>query len=168
MKYFSYSFNHFILIGRVAGPVEVWSKEDEIGSLIIRTSWAYRSRLGRGGRTKEKTPVLIPKGFLKAVQHIKAHDFVQVTGVAQMKIRRGYAGYSEKELDAAIEEIKEVGAYTSHVDLIAEILSDLKKPREYLVADYVLKILDADLSHCLLYTSPSPRDRQKSRMPSSA
>ena len=34
---------------------------------------------------------------------------------------------------------------------------------------------DSDLSHfntedciCLLYTSPSPRDRQKSRMPSSA
>ena len=25
-----------------------------------------------------------------------------------------------------------------------------------------------DLKHCLLYTSPSPRDRQKSRMPSSA
>ena len=24
------------------------------------------------------------------------------------------------------------------------------------------------LTHCLLYTSPSPRDRQKSRMPSSA
>ena len=24
------------------------------------------------------------------------------------------------------------------------------------------------ISHCLLYTSPSPRDRQKSRMPSSA
>ena len=31
--------------------------------------------------------------------------------------------------------------------------------------------LDTDLPHmltCLLYTSPSPRDRQKSRMPSSA
>ena len=26
----------------------------------------------------------------------------------------------------------------------------------------------ADLKNCLLYTSPSPRDRQKSRMPSSA
>ena len=26
----------------------------------------------------------------------------------------------------------------------------------------------ADLGFCLLYTSPSPRDRQKSRMPSSA
>ena len=29
-------------------------------------------------------------------------------------------------------------------------------------------LLDADFSPCLLYTSPSPRDRQKSRMPSSA
>ena len=27
---------------------------------------------------------------------------------------------------------------------------------------------DADPNYCLLYTSPSPRDRQKSRMPSSA
>ena len=32
-----------------------------------------------------------------------------------------------------------------------------------LLAFYVSKSL-----HCLLYTSPSPRDRQKSRMPSSA
>ena len=30
----------------------------------------------------------------------------------------------------------------------------------------ILKDLDAE--NCLLYTSPSPRDRQKSRMPSSA
>ena len=27
---------------------------------------------------------------------------------------------------------------------------------------------EADIKNCLLYTSPSPRDRQKSRMPSSA
>ena len=31
-----------------------------------------------------------------------------------------------------------------------------------------LKDADAQDQHCLLYTSPSPRDRQKSRMPSSA
>ena len=30
------------------------------------------------------------------------------------------------------------------------------------------KLSDADIYNCLLYTSPSPRDRQKSRMPSSA
>ena len=32
----------------------------------------------------------------------------------------------------------------------------------------LLEILHPWLKHCLLYTSPSPRDRQKSRMPSSA
>ena len=31
-----------------------------------------------------------------------------------------------------------------------------------------LQWTDADVVNCLLYTSPSPRDRQKSRMPSSA
>ena len=28
--------------------------------------------------------------------------------------------------------------------------------------------MNADVKHCLLYTSPSPRDRTRSRMPSSA
>ena len=45
------------------------------------------------------------------------------------------------------------------------------------VSEYVLELNDDEpfdhkkltlLYHCLLYTSPSPRDRQKSRMPSSA
>ena len=31
-----------------------------------------------------------------------------------------------------------------------------------------LDALQTNISNCLLYTSPSPRDRQKSRMPSSA
>ena len=33
---------------------------------------------------------------------------------------------------------------------------------------YVAAIRASQLGLCLLYTSPSPRDRQKSRMPSSA
>ena len=33
---------------------------------------------------------------------------------------------------------------------------------------YTYKLLDEQDYRCLLYTSPSPRDRQKSRMPSSA
>ena len=32
----------------------------------------------------------------------------------------------------------------------------------------IVGLTDLDLYDCLLYTSPSPRDRQKSRMPSSA
>ena len=38
-----------------------------------------------------------------------------------------------------------------------EELQDLLKPKQVLLSEL-----------CLLYTSPSPRDRQKSRMPSSA
>ena len=30
------------------------------------------------------------------------------------------------------------------------------------------RVENGEYNHCLLYTSPSPRDRQKSRMPSSA
>ena len=36
-------------------------------------------------------------------------------------------------------------------------------------ASEIIKNIEAEqLKACLLYTSPSPRDRQKSRMPSSA
>ena len=34
--------------------------------------------------------------------------------------------------------------------------------------DSILKKLDEEAKNCLLYTSPSPRDRSSSRMPSSA
>ena len=38
----------------------------------------------------------------------------------------------------------------------------------FLTLDYKKEELEDLLYNCLLYTSPSPRDRQKSRMPSSA
>ena len=49
----------------------------------------------------------------------------------------------------------------------------LDVPRRKAVDHHLLKVplsngLSDDLHTCLLYTSPSPRDRQKSRMPSSA
>ena len=45
----------------------------------------------------------------------------------------------------------------------------LKDIRSVVAPDH-LHLIDAEglLRTCLLYTSPSPRDRQKSRMPSSA
>ena len=39
---------------------------------------------------------------------------------------------------------------------------------EHMAHDILRKVLNALTYTCLLYTSPSPRDRQKSRMPSSA
>ena len=42
--------------------------------------------------------------------------------------------------------------------------------RDFLEVDesFLHKVMEVNLNSCLLYTSPSPRDRQKSRMPSSA
>ena len=44
----------------------------------------------------------------------------------------------------------------------------LKKVLDSYVGDKRIKILVSDDSDCLLYTSPSPRDNGRSRMPSSA
>ena len=44
----------------------------------------------------------------------------------------------------------------------------LKRMLSMLAVTVIYLIAGMLLSFCLLYTSPSPRDRQKSRMPSSA
>ena len=54
----------------------------------------------------------------------------------------------------------------------AHNLSNLSTPgfRQDVITDFSALYLNRNkgLEPCLLYTSPSPRDRQKSRMPSSA
>ena len=63
----------------------------------------------------------------------------------------------------------------SRTELLADYINDI----DDCVAGRILKFADdtkiyhtvyseEDVRACLLYTSPSPRDRQKSRMPSSA
>ena len=62
---------------------------------------------------------------------------------------------------------REFGEMVGDTLLNDTVLSELdgKTPQEALDSGY--EIRDVWLA-CLLYTSPSPRDRQKSRMPSSA
>ena len=48
-------------------------------------------------------------------------------------------------------------AHDPNIDPVGELKSNVRVPFE-----------QARAMPCLLYTSPSPRDRQKSRMPSSA
>ena len=51
-----------------------------------------------------------------------------------------------------------------------ERIAKIRKLRDAVIAhaDEWYRAAYADFKNCLLYTSPSPRDRQKSRMPSSA
>ena len=65
-------------------------------------------------------------------------------------------------------EAVNAGGGESHFDNLAELLPDdvLGKLGSELAANY--NQYKNSRKDCLLYTSPSPRDRQKSRMPSSA
>ena len=63
------------------------------------------------------------------------------------------------------------------VEITEEALQDMEDIYNYIAIDLLAsenamgqydRIADEILTFCLLYTSPSPRDRTRSRMPSSA
>ena len=79
----------------------------------------------------------------------------------QMSSTPSYSSQRKERLDDAIFDYlsdESTNAQQTYDDLINSIKSD---------AAYFKKYYEK-CRDCLLYTSPSPRDRQKSRMPSSA
>ena len=66
-------------------------------------------------------------------------------------------GFPHPDFRATLRAMVEITG--TDIDLVYDIT-------ELVSGEYVL--IEDDLCACLLYTSPSPRDRQKSRMPSSA
>ena len=70
------------------------------------------------------------------------------------------SGSLSNNRDALIEANKIIKDLESEANELAESIG--------LDKDVILAAARSQNSSCLLYTSPSPRDRQKSRMPSSA
>ena len=90
--------------------------------------------------------------YLRAVE-----PGVHVTGTGRTAFTAGFASCDASRL------VPDIGSdnYLSAVQELVRMAD----------VDAMLSFADPDvhrLSSCLLYTSPSPRDRQKSRMPSSA
>ena len=73
-----------------------------------------------------------------------------------------------------IEEIRPHDSAYKHVSGYAEYTDDINEPKNTIYGAIGLSkkahaiIKKIDLTDCLLYTSPSPRDYPGSRMPSSA
>ena len=92
------------------------------------------------------------------------HDFHDTIQISLSDIRDTH---SINELIKGRDYIFNLAGQTSHLDSMENPFTDLD-----INAKAQLSILEACRKHnpdyCLLYTSPSPRDRQKSRMPSSA
>ena len=62
-----------------------------------------------------------------------------------------------------------VDGNTVHHQAFEQVLAEVRQRRdEFDAGSHVPRDMIERFKHCLLYTSPSPRDRQKSRMPSSA
>ena len=62
------------------------------------------------------------------------------------------------------DSIEVSGVYTRNADRRKEVSDNLGWPQ----FESIEEIAASDIDACLLYTSPSPRDRLLSRMPSSA
>ena len=71
--------------------------------------------------------------------------------------RKPFPGNVTPEITESMIEIN-TDVHTNHTEMVAQL---------QLIRD-TLVTAGEQLNICLLYTSPSPRDRQKSRMPSSA
>ena len=75
-----------------------------------------------------------------------------------------------KQVLHVLRNLKHVSPYAGTKD-VCELLVVPFRPADYKHLEKPIYYVEIDFDYrlaCLLYTSPSPRDRQKSRMPSSA
>ena len=72
-------------------------------------------------------------------------------------------GLIEQKMDAGIELLDAIETDGSELSEMAQEASVVR-----LVNEILIEAVETGTSDCLLYTSPSPRDRTRSRMPSSA
>ena len=90
--------------------------------------------------------------------------FNRVMDETQNPILAADAARQEVNFNLEAEELRKMKTAATSPDSRANMAFDAMTS-EYPESIY---LQDPSLSGCLLYTSPSPRDRQKSRMPSSA
>ena len=97
----------------------------------------------------------------------KIHPSLNINLPKKLKINKFSSDIFDRKWDLIVIAVSSIG-----IDLIGKNLSKIKNKSPILVLTKGLKLDGRNLismsSLCLLYTSPSPRDRQKSRMPSSA
>ena len=97
------------------------------------------------------------KAYPKKTRKIKSTDDPSITPAIKQKIRQRKRAYKKNERSTRWRELKAESR---------TMIRNSKKEHYERFTKLAREMGDSSL--CLLYTSPSPRDRQKSRMPSSA
>jgi len=98
----------------------------------------------------------------------KACDFVQQVAAEGGSIL--FVGTKRQAQEVVSEEAQRSGMYYVNQRWLGGVLTNFATIQARI--DYLVRLEDrqakGDFNRCLLYTSPSPRDRTRSRMPSSA
>ena len=102
---------------------------------------------------------------------------VENTDTSKWYVVHCHSGFEKKVADSILDEAKKVNLEDSisEVSVPTQAVVEVRRgvrvnSEKKFFPGYVLikMIMNDDTWHCLLYTSPSPRDPTKSRMPSSA
>ena len=105
--------------------------------------------------------------YKEALIYLNRVDKVEQSG--PLLFKRAMINYHTNLLQQAEQDFTQAVQFGFKNDDIDYYLAEInhQKGRFYQAAEFY-KLYLKTLKGCLLYTSPSPRDRQKSRMPSSA
>src|SRR5678810_680963 len=144
--------NHEVKVRGVCG----WPVEGNIVFIrgVFTGSTNKQHFAGKGGRVLTHLPQMLGLGS-DAHAHVDHDPVVDPGGIVE-KIRNGIFQVVTPETPARIGHTRDVHRAF---------------PVDTRDADPIVAVRRSDAGYvrtCLLYTSPSPRDRQKSRMPSSA
>ena len=103
---------------------------------------------------------------------LKFYEFLKYRKTTKAEVDAFLRSSTAKELADEVLELQEYikGGKDNLHQQLREAYGHIPKPQARKIKAYLGGILEDAVrySNCLLYTSPSPRDRQKSRMPSSA
>ena len=111
---------------------------------------------------------------VKPKVQIKSDKKGSSSSVKEKKKKESENMINDKNVKDTIPDHKEEVKSVSKIVIIPEIeIVELKEEKVYIKhvepeIDEIVKKYEIDVESCLLYTSPSPRDRTRSRMPSSA
>ena len=96
-------------------------------------------------------------------QSIAALTLEHYPGMAEAEIERHVSEAGQRWPLLGVTVIHRYGRIVPGEDIVLVVTASSHRETAFAAAEFLM-----DYLNCLLYTSPSPRDRQKSRMPSSA
>jgi len=141
----------------IAKDIELKDPFENLGARILREAAVKTNDIAGDGTT---TATVLAYSIVKeGMRNVAA-------GVDPMGIKRGISS----AVSAVIKALKEIGRDVKErkeILHVATISANNDTVIGTLVAD-AMDVVGRDGVICLLYTSPSPRDRTRSRMPSSA